>query len=307
MWGINSIPSIKSKGYLTLLIALLALSQWALCPLRLSAQTYLIPTKSSHGSLFLGDNEQYSYQVLDKEFTRVTYQTFLSFEDSDEEGVEDVFILQIGGKSSKFSSKIHYQMDSIKINAKGDFSFGSINGLHRINPVFFYECYYTDLSTRELTFTNRLTQEDFKYNDAIPEIKWSVDYDSTMVICGFECHKAIGVFRGRTYEAWFTESIPSTAGPWKLGGLPGAILLAEDTDHKCRFEAQSVEIRNDDILMAEYPYTKVSRKQYARLLQMRILKPTTFNVAHGNKNPNMKMTASGPDEPQRMITILESE
>ena len=90
------------KGYLTFLLALFALSLWAICPQRLSAQTYLISTQSSHGGLFLGDNEQYSYQVLDKEFTRVTYKTFLSFEDSDEEGVEDIFILKIGEKISKF-------------------------------------------------------------------------------------------------------------------------------------------------------------------------------------------------------------
>jgi len=40
----------------------------------------------------------------------------------------------------------------------------------------------------------------------------------------YDCRRAIGKFRGREYEVWYTTDIPIPGGPFKLGGLPGLIL-----------------------------------------------------------------------------------
>ena len=44
----------------------------------------------------------------------------------------------------------------------------------------------------------------------------------------FECQKASGYFRGRSYTAWFANKITSHFGPWKLFDLPGLIFQTYD-------------------------------------------------------------------------------
>ena len=290
------------RNHLIILMVLLALGQQ-----NLSAQSHIISTKSVHGGVFLGDSEEYTYNLSDKEYYRIEYDCFHSFKDSPEEGIKDKKYLQIGSSTSKFLSKIHFQMDSAALYTPDRMNYSSIKDLHKMDPVYVYECYFIDHSSRKLTFTNRLEQDDFLYEEDLPDISWEIFADSTITVCGFECTKAMGTFRGRTFLAWFTLAIPSPSGPWKLGGLPGAILKAEDLEHRCSFEAVSVWEASKDIAMAEYPYYKVSKRKYLDLLKLRILKPVTFAVAHSNRNPFMKVKASAPDKPQREMCDLEIE
>ena len=54
------------------------------------------------------------------------------------------------------------------------------------------------------------------------EISWDISEEKKK-IGNYECQKASGNFRGRSYTAWFASEIPSHLGPWKLFGLPGLI------------------------------------------------------------------------------------
>ena len=260
---------------------------------------YIISTQSPHGGTFFGDSEVYSYDVVDKALIQIEFRSFIPFEDSHEEGISDTWLLQIGKNYSKYYTLIHHKLDSCQ--------FCPFEGLSTINPVFVYECFYTNIATRTVTYTNRLVQDDFLYEDQLPQIEWVIDNDSTKVICGMTCHKASCTFRGRKYESWFTESIPSQCGPWKLGGLPGVILMAKDLESNTLFEATGIRGSIADILIANYPYIKVSREKYRELLDQRLEKPSSFSVAHGNRYPQMKITAKGPEKPQRKICILEND
>lgn len=80
--------------------------------------------------------------------------------------------------------------------------------------------------------------------EKIPEIKWEL-MNEKKTINSFECQKAKGYFRGRTYIAWFTKDIPTWSGPWKLFGLPGAILEFEDETGQIKSSAVKVEINKD--------------------------------------------------------------
>lgn len=53
---------------------------------------------------------------------------------------------------------------------------------------------------------------------------------------------ATAKFRGRKYKVWFTTEIPSNLFPWKLKGLPGAILKFEDDEGLFSGEATAVKL-----------------------------------------------------------------
>lgn len=61
--------------------------------------------------------------------------------------------------------------------------------------------------------------------------------DSVKVIEGRFCKLAVGDFRGRQYYAWYDPNVKINFGPWKLHGLPGALIYAEDTTQELYFKA----------------------------------------------------------------------
>ncbi|MDO5665054.1 MAG: GLPGLI family protein [Bacteroidia bacterium] len=88
---------------------------------------------------------------------------------------------------------------------------------------------------------------NFKLSEKILPLNWEITKD-TLTVLNYLCRKATTTFRGRTYNAWFTLDIPIGDGPWKLYGLPGLILKAEDADCIFSFEAMGLQkIKNATI------------------------------------------------------------
>jgi GLPGLI family protein len=72
-------------------------------------------------------------------------------------------------------------------------------------------------------------------------VDWEVK-NKTKMIGNYLATMATGSFRGRDYTVWFTYDIPVPFGPWKLHGLPGLILEAEDSEKMMRFYAKEILI-----------------------------------------------------------------
>lgn len=97
-----------------------------------------------------------------------------------------------------------------------------------------------------------------------PEIDWRLLPD-TMTIVGYICYKAEGRYAGRKWIAWYTEDIPSAAGPWKLRGLPGLIMKAEDSDHIHSFSFIGLYVRQDPITYREpMQSTRMEQKTFVK-------------------------------------------
>jgi len=82
-------------------------------------------------------------------------------------------------------------------------------------------------------------RKTYLVEEKMGNIKWQLKSDKR-VIAGFECQKAIGTFGGRSYTVWYTPEIPISVGPWKLDGLPGAILQGAEDNHRIAFSLADI-------------------------------------------------------------------
>ncbi|NIM34793.1 MAG: GLPGLI family protein [Hydrotalea flava] len=79
------------------------------------------------------------------------------------------------------------------------------------------------------------------YKDRFQHIDWKISNEKKS-IGKFVCQKATAFAYGRNWEVWFTSEIPISIGPWKLFGLPGAILEAQDTSKKFIFLFREISL-----------------------------------------------------------------
>jgi GLPGLI family protein len=86
--------------------------------------------------------------------------------------------------------------------------------------------------------------EAFIVHEKWTEIIWEIS-KKTKKIGNYNATLATGSFRGRVYKVWFTYEIPVPFGPWKLHGLPGLILEAEDNEKLVRFNLLEIKIPYD--------------------------------------------------------------
>jgi len=162
-----------------------------------------------------------------------------------------------------YSTKF-YTQKNVGIKQEGDglgmtFKYGDEKG----------EIIHRNFNTEKITlrFPKSAALDEYTVDDTWLKIQWEIKED-TFTIGNFKCKKAIGDFRGRTYIAWFTEEIPLPYGPFKLYGLPGLILQAEDTEKMFSVYMKSIEyptsqefevdepIEKDKKTIIEYAYVK---------------------------------------------------
>lgn len=115
------------------------------------------------------------------------------------------------------------------------------------------------LRQESMTIREFLHPAYFVYQESIPA-SWILESGSTRVM-GYKCQKARIVYGGREWVAWYAPDLPVSSGPWKLCGLPGLVLKAEDITKTHRFEAYSLFKTTDQVIADE---SNASDKKGAR-------------------------------------------
>lgn len=117
------------------------------------------------------------------------------------------------------------------------------------------------------TYVNTLGVDKLYYEEELPEIAWEL-IDSVRTVCGYECHQARAEVYGRLWTVWYSPELPLSYGPYVLGGLPGLILGASDSEGIFRFEAVGIETAPQDAkveLFSKDEAVKCTRSRYLGL------------------------------------------
>lgn len=156
------------------------------------------------------------------------------------------------------------------LETSSDKEIQKINTISGLKTPFIYK----NFNTKDLTFSESIFRDQYLVKDTFNNFKWIILKEHKKVL-DYDCTKATTFFRGRNYEAWFTESISIPNGPWKFCGLPGLILKVNDTENIYNFELTGInikgELKADDIKIPK-PYEKDDLISYSEFIKIFIEK-----------------------------------
>ena len=127
---------------------------------------------------------------------------------------------------------------------------------------------YRNYPKGQTSYLDEANLNNYRISEKTVTPVWTLDAD-TCTILGYHCTKAEADFKGRHWTVWFAEDVPLDNGPWKLCGLPGLILKAEDAQQQYIFEAVGLEQldgKEDLLLIKGYKkYEAVSQQQFDKI------------------------------------------
>lgn len=105
-----------------------------------------------------------------------------------------------------------------------------------------------------------------RYIDDGIDMNWIIK-DDTKDILGYQCRKAELNYRGRDYEAWYSEDLPISYGPYLFHGLPGLIFEINDVENEYRFNIIGFEKIGEPFLLTidDYNVESISRNDFRKL------------------------------------------
>ncbi|WP_439553474.1 GLPGLI family protein [Flavobacterium macrobrachii] len=91
--------------------------------------------------------------------------------------------------------------------------------------------YYKNYEKDTLIYNEIILNKKIFVGEKVNLFNWEIKPKSDTIVLDFKCQKAIAKFRGRIYEATFSNEIAPYGGPWKFDGLPGLIIAVRSLDN----------------------------------------------------------------------------
>lgn len=156
-------------------------------------------------------------------------------------------ILEVGRAFSKYNDYNDYRADSLMRTRDWDFTLGEWYAFTNKHLSVFKPDIVCDMKRGKYTVNTNLLMDFCQYSDSTARFVWTIRPD-TMTICGYACRKAEATFRGRQWTAWYAPGIPLSIGPWKLNGLPGLIVRADDADGTHHMELVATQKADGEVM-----------------------------------------------------------
>lgn len=238
--------------------------------------------------------------LLQVDTTRLEVQYDLKYRLEPRTGTayEMVTVLETGDAKWKYYSLIRQFTDKIQMSVTGhmegvapvpgighqhtytdeELHIKDIAGVDLLNSEI-----WTDLPTR--TVKERMHDYlefdlSIEYEEPQPVFEWQME-DKIDTICGYPCFAAKTTFRGRNWIVWYTPEIPVSAGPWKLNGLPGLILRAQDTHEDYIWQCRSITRKAEPMMYYKVKERLLSREKWRRNLRQIHEDPLTMLGQNG--------------------------
>lgn len=230
---------MRISGYsLFLVFGLVSVYAQKQIPARLDPRNYPNGVAMIRGSELLAFGSDISaYDLLDTARCVVTYDfSYPSSVKVSDPPMTDHMRLEIGNRKTAFYSMDLFEDDSLytynwqRVGRSGNFTSNHIR--------FFV---YGDRVSGALEVLQRIPMQSGRVVtiQGEPRPQWVVD-TLTCELLGYHCLRASTHFGGRDWKVWFTPEIPLPVGPWKLWGLPGLVLRAEESQGLFSFVCTSI-------------------------------------------------------------------
>lgn len=234
-------------------------------------------------------------EPIEKELFTVQYQTaFVSDTLRPDRKIQEVMMLKVGTKSSVYYSYSRFHVDSL---IEADKASGASNEviqehLKQNMGTISYQI-YKNYPAGKVTTLDAIASSRFRCEEKNEQPEWQL-WPDTLTILSYPCRKATCRFKGREYEAWYTPEIPRSEGPWKLQGLPGLILKANDIRNQYTFECTGIQKNTDGqmIQIRASGYEPISRKNLNKIYERYNADPMGYIAS---TSPNVTVIMTGED------------
>lgn len=180
---------------------------------------------------------------------------------------EDEWVLDIQNAQSAFYSTWNRNYEEAKRNliAKGLGFYDIVDATSKMPKGYDFLSVYKHFPEKETwTVTDELANTPVKYSEQMQRPQWILKHTQKKIL-DYTCQQAETHFLGRHWTVWYTPEIPIQEGPWKLWGLPGLILEAQDSNNY--FHYQCIGIQKTP----PHPI-QLQKKKFTRMKRIPLLK-----------------------------------
>ena len=246
------------------------------------------------GTLFT-DSQYYGEKMLDQSILEINYLCSFEIDTISHRRFESESTLQIGKAWTKFQerNRLSYELtaQSMFEEAVRLYTNFLVDNAYYLT---YSDTYFINQASKTSVFTCRFGADDYRLEEPFEPISWEI-CDSIKTVGGYSCQLARSFCYGRWWNAWFSYDIPYPGGPWKLSGLPGLIMEAYDDAGQYSFVVSEIEPSNRRITMATYPYLRMTRKQYRKMVREAIENYIPFINAHIARCSSLRAIEEKPE------------